>query len=139
MTPEEKAIIEWAREWRRHHFVIAGESTRDDMDLARLVDALEPQLEWVSATFLMCLAGDRIRIGQEETGVLRSSSGTWNVNTSDYWHPRPWVHTELRMDLTANPGFREYPPSTPCEILMSPERKAVHLLMQTFPGSQIVS
>lgn len=94
---------------------------------------------WVPATFLMCLAGDRIRVSGQETDVLRSSSGVWHANNADAWHPTPWVHTELRMDLAANPGFQEYPPNTPCEILMSPERLAVHLLMQTFPGTTVVS
>ncbi len=94
---------------------------------------------WIPATFLMCLAGDRIRVGGQETDVLKSSSGVWHANNSDAWHPTPWVHTELRMDLAANPGFQQYPPNTPCEILMGPERLAVHMFMQTFPGTTVVS
>lgn len=95
--------------------------------------------EWVPATFLMCLAGDRIRVSGQETDVRRSSSGIWHADNGNAWHPTPWRHTELRMDLAANPGFQQYPPDTACEILMSPERKAAHVIMQTFPGTQIVS
>ncbi len=89
---------------------------------------------WESAVLLYCLAGDRIRIGTEETDVLRSGSGVWYVNTENYWHPTPWRHTEVRLDLAANPGFLEYPPNTPCEIWCTPERRAVLALQQDFPG-----
>ena len=98
----------------------------------------DEQPDWVPATFLMCLAGDRIRIGGQESEVRRSSSGVWHANNANAWHPTPWVHTELRMDLAANPGFQEYPPNTPCEILMSPERLGTHVLMLQFPGTQPV-
>jgi hypothetical protein len=110
---------------------------KDEQETAALASGEPPR--WMPATFLMCLAGDRIRVGGQETDVLRSSSGVWHANNGDAWHPTPWVHTELRMDLTANPGFQQYPPDTACEILMSPERYAVHLFMQTFPGTQIIS
>lgn len=99
----------------------------------------EPIEEWTPATLLYCLAGDRIRIGTDETKVLRSSSGVWYVNTENYWHPTPWQHTELRLELEANPGFQEYPPNLECEILMSPERRAVFALQQTFPGTSVIS
>lgn len=141
MTPEERDIVETALDWS---------ATKDDRRLIDLIQACngyreanaskEDDPRWVPATFLMCLAGDRIRVGGEggqETDVFRSSSGVWHVNNADAWHPTPWVHTELRMDLAANPGFQQYPPDTACEILMSAERYAVHLFMQTFPGTQV--
>jgi hypothetical protein len=95
--------------------------------------------EWVPATLVQCLAGDHIRIGTDETDVLRSSSGIWHADNSDAWQPKKWNHLELRMELVANPGFQEYPPNTPCEILCTPERKAVLLLQARFPGSAVVS
>lgn len=106
--------------------------------------------EWVPAYLLYCLAGDRIRIGQEggytESDVLRSSSGAWHANVVSSVMPSgktwdkvtPWDHAELRLDLSANPGFKPYPQDLPCEILMTAERRAVHLLMSTFPGSTVV-
>lgn len=99
---------------------------------------------WTPATFLYALAGDRIRIGTDETDVLRSSSGAWHANVVSSVLPSgktwdkvtPWEHTELRLDLSANPGFREYPADTPCEILCTPERLAVLTLMTVFPGTK---
>jgi hypothetical protein len=99
---------------------------------------------WQPATLLYCLAGDRIRIGTDETDVLRSSSGAWHANVVSSVLPSgktwdkvtPWEHTELRLDLSANPGFQQYKPNTPCEILCSPERAAVLLLMTVFPGTK---
>lgn len=99
---------------------------------------------WTPATFLYALAGDRIRIGTDETDVLRSSSGAWHANVVSSVLPSgktwdkvtPWEHTELRLDLSANPGFREYPAETPCEILCTPERLAVLTLMTVFPGTK---
>lgn len=104
-------------------------------------------IEWVPATLLYCLAGDRIRIGPRgqwlESDVLRSSSGAWHANVVSSVLPSgktwdkvtPWQHTELRLELTANPGFKPYPQDFPCEILMTAERRAVHLLMSAFPGT----
>lgn len=98
---------------------------------------------WVESTLLFCLAGDRIRIGHDETDVLRSSSGAWHANVVSSVLPSgktwdkvsPWAHTKLRLDLSANPGFQEYPPNLPCEILCNPERWAVLALMSAFPGT----
>lgn len=99
---------------------------------------------WTSATLLYCLAGDRIRIGADETDVLRSSSGAWHANVVSSVMPSgktwdkvtPWEHIELKLDLSANPGFQQYKPNTPCEILCSPERLAVLTLMTVFPGTK---
>lgn len=94
--------------------------------------------EWVPATLKDCLAGDRIRIGQDETTVSRTTMGVWNASTGDAWHPRKWPHVELRMDLEANPGLKEYPTDLACEIFMDPARQAAHILAQSFPGSSYV-
>lgn len=144
MTPEERAVIGAAIEWYERQPHISNE--RDEFDAVPLTCAVEaliesrkPAEEWTPATLLYCLANDRIRIGTDETKVLRSSSGLWYVNTENYWHPTPWRHTELRLELEANPGFQEYPPSLECEILMSPERLAVFALQQAFPGTAVIS
>jgi hypothetical protein len=102
--------------------------------------------DWVPTTLLYALAGDRLRIGQDETDVLRSSSGAWHANvissvlpSGKVWDKiHPWEHRELRLELSANPGFRHYPEDHSCEILMSAERRAVHLLMSAFPGSTVL-
>ncbi len=152
MTPEEKAVIE-AAIIERH----ALGSMLSRTDLAVAVDALlakqaflsdgetaviaedtsEPV--WVPATLGMCLVGDRIRIGQQESAVLKSSAGVWYADVSNYRQPRAWKHTELRLDLDANPGLQQYPASAACEILCTPERKAALLLQEAFPGSAYVS
>lgn len=101
---------------------------------------------WEPATLLYCLAGDRIRIGQDETDVLRSSSGAWHAQVVSSVLPSgktwdkvtPWEHTELRLDLSANPGFQEYPPNLPCEILCTLERLAILHLMQGIPGTTVI-
>lgn len=94
--------------------------------------------EWVQSTMRFCLAGDRIRLGLEETDVLRSSLGTWRADTRDEYRPKGWEHEELRMELTAVPGFTQYPPNASVEILCTPERKAALLLQDRFPGSTIL-
>jgi len=93
---------------------------------------------WHPATLGAALAGDRIRIGEEETDVIRCSLGTWHADTSDAWRPKAWEHVELRMELTAVPGFVQYPPATPCEILCSPERAAILRWENAFPGSKVI-
>ena len=106
----------------------------------------EPEPTWEPATLLYTLAGDRIRIGQDETDVLRSSSGAWHAQVVSSVLPSgktwdkvtPWEHTELRLDLSANPGFQEYPPNLPCEILCTPERLAILNLMQGIPGTTVI-
>lgn len=108
-------------------------------------------VEWMPATLLYALAGDRIRIGQQggytETDVLRSSSGAWHANVVSSVLPSgktwdkvtPWEHTELRLDLSANPGFQPYPQDMACEIWMTAERRAVHMLMTVFPGTKVLA
>jgi hypothetical protein len=96
--------------------------------------------EWIEATFADCLAGDRIRIGDQESDVLWTTAPQWFHASNREWiddagkvrdHQTPWDHYELRMDLSANPGRREYVPSTPCEILCTPERAAALMLGAT--------
>lgn len=92
---------------------------------------------WEPTTLLYCLAGDHIRIGQDESDVLRSSSGAWHAHIVSSVLPSgktwdkvtPWEHMGLRLDLSANPGFQEYLPNVPCEISCTAERKAILLLM----------
>lgn len=111
------------------------------------IDESEPAPEWAPATLAQCLAGDHIRIGTDETDVVRCSSGIWHADSSDAWRPKKWNHLELRMELAANPkqpgversGFCEYPPNLPCEILCTPERKVVLLLQSAFSGSAVIS
>lgn len=100
---------------------------------------------WLSAAFADCLAGDRIRIGQEETVVRQAGTQKWHARNREWTddagktrdHQTPWEHTVLRMDLEANPGMHEYPAGTACEILCDAERKASLLLQQSFPGTSV--
>ncbi len=140
MTPEEKAVIEAAIEWSTCHSVIDVEQSSELLQDA--VKALEesraPRKEWHPATFADCLAGDRIRIGDQESDVLWTTGPQqFHVRnrewTGDDGKVRDhavgrWDHVELRMDLSANPGRREYVPSTACEILCTPERAAALML-----------
>lgn len=139
MTPEEKAIVDWAIEWRRGAFVIADESYAWEMELASLVDALDPDPIWVETTMTNALINDRIRIGAEETLVRASTHGIWNVDTRDAWHPVKWQHIELRLDLEAVPELKQYPPAASIDILCTPERLAVLRIQEGFPGSAVTS
>lgn len=94
---------------------------------------------WIPATFADCLAGDHIRIGTEETDVLRANRGIWHADARDEWRPKAWQHLEVRLELAAVGGFPVYPPAQAIEILMTPERHAVHTLAQAFPGSTVES
>lgn len=141
MTPQEKAVIQAAIA-----FVYGGPE-----DIARLALAVEhlpgdgvygpsgePQPVWMPATLRDCLAGDRMRIGQEETDVLFSNIQLWHADNSNKYQPRRWDHEELVLDLSANPGRRNYPPDMACEILCDPERAAALALQQSFPGAKPV-
>jgi hypothetical protein len=169
MTPEERAVIEAAIRWSRTETVGQAEDASEALqdlvaDLLRARTApdyevprrpteaeygslpiLDPAilkpaaLVWVETTMRQCLAGDRIRIGAEETDVIRSSSGIWHADSSDAWHPRAWEHMELRMELAVVPGFTQYPPNASVEILCTPERKALLLLQGSFPGATVIS
>jgi len=147
VTPEEKAVIEAAMSW-----AWTPSETRKLTDLKRVADELRairtaeagwppaPPLppQWHPATFADCLAGDRIRIGDQESDVLWTTGPQqFHVRnrewTGDDGKVRDhavgrWDHIEVRMDLSANPGRREYVPSTPCEILCAPERAAALML-----------
>jgi hypothetical protein len=136
MTPEEKAVIEAARGWK----LAASGIDQDEAEtvLWRALEALDsPQPQWHPATFADCLAGDRIRIGDQESDVLWTTGPQQFHARNREWiddagkvrdHQTPWEHIEVRMDLSANPGRREYVPSTPCEILCTPERAAALIL-----------
>lgn len=181
MTPEERAVIQAAIEWRT---AIPGRDQRQVMALqdaawslitscpqcnqgghtcpgdgnwiahgetdcgqhddphqdaveAAMAETYGAEQEWLPAAFGDLLAGDRIRIGQQETIVTRTSRpAEWHTANGGR---RRWDHVELRMDLEANPGMQQYPPDTACEVLCDAERRAVLLLEQGFPGSSIVS
>jgi hypothetical protein len=149
MTPEEKAVVQAAINYYWHE----SESVdwhNDLMDAVRALDPEDPDTVrdagpvWVAATLADCLAGDRIRIGSEQTTVNRASRGIWHADTRDEWRPRAWEHVEVRLDLEAVKGpngeslFQPYPPATAIEILCTPERQALLTLSQAFPGSEVV-
>lgn len=98
-----------------------------------------PAPVWVETDMRQCLAGDRIRMGASEANVLRSVSGVWHADNGDAWHPRGWEHLEFRAELDVVPGFRQYPPNASIEILCTPERRAILLLQDAFPGSAVTS
>lgn len=162
MTPEEQAVIDAAIVWRSARTagdVQAGESAVWDATDALMATrdrcTCDPLLkmycerqgclggsgltEWHPATFADVLAGDRIKLGQDEATVLRCNLGTWHADTSDAWRPRAWGHTELRMELDVVPGLKQYPPGTACEILCTPERLSVLRMGQAFPLSVVLS
>jgi hypothetical protein len=136
MTPEEKAVIEAARAWKSAPSGI--EQDEAETVLWRALEALDaPDPAWRPATFADCLAGDRIRIGDQESDVLWTTGPQQFHARNREWiddngkvrdHQKPWEHVEVRMDLSANPGRREYVPSTPCEIYCTPERAAALML-----------
>lgn len=138
MTPEEGAVIEAAL------VAVTARSDRRDYRIDLLMEAAGALLaarakpEWHPATFMHVLAGDRIRLGQDEATVLRCNLGIWHADTSDAWRPKAWTHTELRMELDVVPGFQQYPPGTACEILCTPLRLAVLRMGQAFPGSTVI-
>jgi hypothetical protein len=142
VTPEEKAVIEAAIIERNSLGSIFSQT-----ELTAAVDALLAveesyrsevlKQEWRPATFADCLAGDRIRIGDQESDVIWTTGPQQFHARNREWiddagktrdHQTPWEHIEVRMDLSANPGRREYVPSTPCEILCTPERAAALML-----------
>lgn len=134
MTPVEGEVIAAAVAWYRS----GGKAGGLDRLASAVAEIVEPG--WAPATLVQCLAGDRIRIGTDETDVIRTDGGrVWHADNTDPCRPKPWKHIELRMELAANPGFQEYPPNTPCEILCTPERKASLLLQTQFPGSAVAS
>ncbi len=106
--------------------------------------------EWIEATFRHCLAGDRIRIGQQEATVLSTTGvGRWHARNREWTddagkvrdHQTPWEHEELTMSLKVGDQVRpsrQYPPDTDCEILCTPERAAALLLAGSFPGTKPV-
>lgn len=94
--------------------------------------------EWIETTMTNCLINDRIRIGREETTVLRSNHGIWHANNTQ-WQPARWDHVELRMELEAVPGFKQYPAAASIELLCTPERLAVLRMQEGFPGSAVTS
>jgi len=129
MTPEEKAVIQAAIA-----FVYGTPEKRGAHSplLAAVenlpVNGIYTPDRWVPATFADCLAGDRIRIGDQESDVLWTT-GPQQFHVKQGWRDgqrftERWDHIELRMDLSANPGRRVYLPSTPCEILCTSERAA---------------
>ena len=86
--------------------------------------------EWIAATLGSCLAGDRVRVPGEEAVCSFSSAGEWHADNTDPYLPKRWDHQELVLDLSVNPGRRNYPVDHPCEILCTPERAAVLLLQR---------
>lgn len=149
MIPEEKAVVDAAIEAHCYNGTTSLSGCAPEwcggsgLDPCRLHGAVERLLAaraapvWHPATFMDVLAGDRIRLGQDEATVLRCNAGIWHADTSNAWQPKSWPHTELRMELDVVPGFQQYPPNTPCEILASPERLAVLRVQQAFPGTNV--
>lgn len=138
MTPEEEAVIAAAIEWHQGE---DPEEWRDSLLIESVRDLLasrrppEPVAVWVPATFADCLGNDRIRLNGEEAIVLRATRGIWHADTRDEWRPKAWDHVEVRLALDVVPELSLYPPNGPIEILMTEERRAVHIMSQAFPGT----
>jgi hypothetical protein len=144
VTPQEsiQAVIDHATLLRQDYGKVGNTYSIDYINgFEDAAGMLEEQASddpvWIETTMTNCLINDRIRIGQEETTVLRSSHGLWHATNA--WAPARWDHIELRMELEAVPGFKQYPPAASIEILCAPDRLAVLRLQEAFPGSQITS
>lgn len=163
MTPEEKAVLDLAIEWghavpgshERSHIGRFLESAIKALIYSRAPSdcACDPTKrmycaainchggaeikEWRPAALRFVLAGDRIRIGTDETIVTASSLGVWHADNMDPWRPVAWTHEELRLDLEANPGLKQYPANTPCDILCDAARAAA-LLLQTELEAELI-
>lgn len=131
--PECREVGSWREpEEKRSDFVA--------IPLERATDHLHTAApQWLPATLADCLAGDRMRIGQEETDVLFASLQLWHADVTEPYRPKRWDHEELVLDLSANPGRRNYPPTLACEILCDQERAAALALQRSFPGTSVVS
>lgn len=95
--------------------------------------------EWMPATWRYVLKGDRVRLGESEAEVTASNVSEWHVDASDYWRPKPWEHTEVKVQLKhTGKVWLPWPPDSEVEILMDGTRKAAYVLQQTFPGTREV-
>lgn len=158
MTPEERAVIEAALHLDASGYLTDGDGHELHVAIQALIESRQPAKctcppiaerhcqawrclagVWIETTMTNALINDRIRIGAEETTVRASTHGMWHVDTRDPWFPREWQHVELRLDLEAVPGLKQYPPAASIEILCSPERLAVLRIQEGFPGSAVTS
>lgn len=115
----------------------------NDLGIYGIDEQVSEEPVWVETTMTNCLINDRIRLrsrdgAYEETTVLRSNHGIWHANNA-HWQPTRWDHVELRMELEAVPGFKQYPAAASIEILCTPERLAVLRIQEGFPGSAVTS
>lgn len=104
---------------------------RGPADVAQ--EPVEPAPEYVPAEWQHVLAGDRVRLGDQEAEVTRSNVGTWHVDSSDRYRPRPWEHTEVSISLAHLDQPLIMAPGGPVEILADRERAAVLVLQKAFP------
>ncbi len=95
--------------------------------------------DWMPATWRYVLKGDWVRLGESEAEVTASNVGEWHVDTSDYWRPKPWEHTEVKVQLKhTGKVWLPWPASSEVEILMDGTRRAAYVLQQAFPGTREV-
>ena len=95
--------------------------------------------EWVPTTWRYVLKGDEVRLGESEAEVMASNVGDWHVDASDYWRPKAWEHTEVKVQLRHTGDlWLPWPPDSAVEILMDGTRKAAYVLQQAFEGTREV-
>lgn len=95
--------------------------------------------DWVVATWRYVLLDDRVRLGESEAEVTACNTGVWHADTSDYWHPKPWEHTEVKVQLKhTGEVWLPWPPDSEVEIFMDSARRAAYVLQQSFEGTREV-
>lgn len=100
-------------------------------------DPVQEPASWIAATWRYVLAGDRVRLGQDEAEVTASNVGERHVDTSDYWHPKPWEHTEVKVKLKhTGEVWLPWPPDDEVEIFMDASRACAYILQKAFEGTQ---
>lgn len=100
---------------------------------------IEESAEWITTTWRYVLLDDRVRLGESEAEVTACNTGVWHADTSDYWHPKPWEHTEVKVQLKhTGEVWLPWPPDSEVEIFMDSARRAVYVLQQSFEGTREV-
>lgn len=149
----EATVIDAARQWRANLALVDPSPWEEALLCA--VEALSTPPppaapEWIAIPWMAVRDNDRIRMGGAETTVLSIlHEGPWQTAEprGNVFHPKPWRHCETWVALEAwkddpDPKERRRPvmrPQETIEVLMTAERKAVHLLAGAFGAVEDVT
>jgi hypothetical protein len=164
MTPEEKAVIDAAQAVREQTVTdpysppVLGDLLRavDTLTLARRVTVQESPVletqhpaEWTPTVWGYVQRGDRVRLNGQEADIIAGGVGDWHTEVSSWkdkvtgkmrdnvtgaWDRRE-ANVRLRLANGAEAGPYTFADNLEIEILMSRERKAVHLLATEMNGT----